>query len=660
MADTKHIDKVLVANRSEIARRVMRSCRAMGLTTVAVFSDADEGAPHVRDADEAVRIGAAASSESYLCIEKIIAAARAAGADAIHPGYGFLSENAAFAEACVAAGLIFIGPSADAIRSMGDKRRAKEIVRAAGVPVVPGYDGADQDPAVLSAEAVKIGFPVLLKASAGGGGKGMRIVTAEAELADAIASAKREAKNAFGDDTLLVEKYIERPRHVEFQILGDAHGHVVHLFERECSIQRRHQKIVEEVPSPGLSEEERERMGAAAVEVARAIGYDNAGTVELILAPDRSFYFLEVNTRLQVEHPVTEMVTGIDLVREQIRVARGEALGYDQSALEMNGASIECRLYAEDPDAGYLPQSGVIRDFDLPDSPGLRLDTGVETGSEVSIHYDPMLAKVVTHGADRSEALARMRRALRSLSVAGVTTNRAFLLRVLGQPDFVAGNIDTHFIETHADDLKAPAMDADAVRRAAIAATLLAHEARASSRPGPAVPSGFRLNDSAPQWVEYELGEGTIRVEYRSRPGGRFFVTALGEPVEARVVAVDGLVLTFSIGETLRKARIVSDGARHHVLIDGASTTLVERPRFVEPGSSVPAGACIAPMPGSIVEVAVAEGDSVEAGQVLLRMEAMKMEHAVKSAEAGVVSRVLVAMGDQVEADALLVVIDDA
>ncbi len=658
MSGDRNIERLLVANRGEIARRVMRSARDMGISTVAVFSEADAGAPHVQEADLAVCIGPPASAESYLSIPKIIAAAKKTGADAIHPGYGFLSENAAFAEACAAAGLIFVGPPAKAIAAMGDKRRAKEIVREAGVPVVPGYDGADQDPKVLAEKAKEVGFPVLLKASAGGGGKGMRVVHAEDELADAIGAAKREAKGAFGDDTMLVEKYVERPRHVEIQILGDSHDGVVHLFERECSIQRRHQKIVEETPSPGLTSAERAAMGEAAVKVARAIGYQNAGTVEFILAPDRSFYFLEVNTRLQVEHPVTEMVTGKDLVREQLRVARGEALGYDQSGLQMNGAAIECRLYAEDPDAGYLPASGVLADWHLTPGPGLRVDSGVERGSEVSIYYDPMLAKVITYGRDRGEALARMRRALGQLSVHGVTTNRDFLRRVLSHPDFVSGAIDTHFIDTHAESLAAPERSRAVIRDAMIAATLVSHESRRRTRPGPPVPSGFRINDFAPQWVEYDVGDETLRVEYRARPAGRFFVTALGESSEVRLVRWAGDAVCFRDGDVQKKARVVPNGPRHHIHIDDEALTLLERPRFVDPTAAIPTGACIAPMPGSIVEVTVAEGDAVEAGQVLLRMEAMKMEHAVKAAEAGVVKEVRVSAGDQVEADALLIVVD--
>ncbi|MGB5223340.1 MAG: biotin carboxylase N-terminal domain-containing protein, partial [Polyangiales bacterium] len=416
---TTTIQKILVANRGEIARRIMRTCRKMGISTVAVYSDADAAMPFVAEADEAVRLGPAPSAESYLRIDKILEAAALTGSDAIHPGYGFLAENAAFADACAGAGVIFIGPTADAIRAMGSKREAKALVSKAGVPVIPGYDGADQTPAVLAQKAVEVGFPVLLKASAGGGGKGMKLVREEAGLSDAIASAAREGQSSFGDGTLLVEKYIDDPRHVEIQILGDSHGNLIHLNERECSIQRRHQKIIEEAPSPALDAALRNRMGEAAVLCGKAIGYQNAGTVEFILAPDRSFYFLEVNTRLQVEHPITECLTGLDLVEEQIRVAQGEELRTTQEAVRFEGAAVEVRLYAEDPSAGFLPQSGKVVDWDLPPVEGLRVDSGVETGSEVGIHYDPMLAKIITSGETRDIALQRMRRALRSLSVQG-------------------------------------------------------------------------------------------------------------------------------------------------------------------------------------------------------------------------------------------------
>ena len=398
---TSTIQKILIANRGEIARRIMRTCRKMGIATVAVYSEADADMPFVAEADEAILLGPAPSTESYLRIDRVLEAAALTGSDAIHPGYGFLAENAAFAEACGDAGVIFIGPTPDAIRSMGSKREAKALVEKAGVPVIPGYDGSKQDPKVLAKEAVKVGFPVLLKASAGGGGKGMKLVREEAGLPDAIASAAREGQSSFGDGTLLVEKYIDDPRHVEIQILGDSHGNLIHLNERECSIQRRHEKIVEETPSPALDAALRTEMGEAAILCCKTIGYQNAGTVEFILAPDRNFYFLEVNTRLQVEHPVTEFVTGLDLVEEQILVAQGEALRLSQEAVRFEGAAIEVRLYAEDPAAGFLPQSGKIVDWDLPPAEGLRVDSGVEAGSEVSIHYDPMLAKIITSGESR-------------------------------------------------------------------------------------------------------------------------------------------------------------------------------------------------------------------------------------------------------------------
>ena len=474
---TQPIHKVLIANRGEIARRIMRTCRAMGVETVAVYSDADAAMPFVREADEAVRLGPAPSRESYLVVERILEAAERTGADAIHPGYGFLAENADFAQAVADAGRVFIGPTPDAIRAMGSKKEAKALVAKAGVPVVPGYDGADQDPAVLAAKAKEIGFPVLLKASAGGGGKGMKRVDEAGQLEAAIESAKREAMSSFGDDVLLVEKYVERPRHVEIQIFGDAHGNVVHLFERECSIQRRHQKVLEESPSPALDEALRAKMGEAAVEAGKAIGYRNAGTVEFILGQDGSFYFLEVNTRLQVEHPVTEGVTGLDLVREQLRVAEGHPLSFTQGSLEMRGAALEARVYAEDPAGGFLPQSGPVIDWHLPELEGVRVDAGVESGSEVGIHYDPMLAKIITVGADRVEATRRMRRALRALSVQGLTTNRAFLLKVLEHPAYLEGAIHTHFIEEHAEALET-GLSPQAIAHAAVAATLAEHERR--------------------------------------------------------------------------------------------------------------------------------------------------------------------------------------
>jgi acetyl-CoA carboxylase biotin carboxylase subunit len=654
------IQKVLVANRGEIARRIMRTCRSMGIATVAVYSDADAAMPFVAEAGEAVLLGPAPSSESYLRIDKILEAASLTGADAIHPGYGFLAENAAFAEACQEAGVVFIGPTPDAIRSMGSKREAKALVGKAGVSVIPGYDGASQDPNDLAKEALQIGFPVLLKASAGGGGKGMKLVREEAELPDAIASAAREGQSSFGDGTLLVEKYIDDPRHVEIQILGDSHGNLIHLNERECSIQRRHQKIIEETPSPALDAALRSEMGRAAVACGKAIGYQNAGTVEFILAPDRSFYFLEVNTRLQVEHPVTECVTGLDLVEEQILVAQGEALRVSQEEVRFEGAAVEVRLYAEDPAAGFLPQSGKVVDWDLPPAEGLRVDSGVETGSEVSIHYDPMLAKIITSGESRPLALQRMRSALRSLSVQGVTTNREFLLRVLDHPAFIAGDIDTHFIEKHLqEELGDGPSEADE-QRAAIAAALASQQLHDRERVlVPGVPSGWRNNYHSPQSVEYTVGDREVRVDYRHLGDGRFTVWTGDAERDVRVVSWEAPELTLEEDSYRWGARMSFDGDRAYVHTAQFSVGLARKPRFADKSQAVPEGGCVAPMPGKIVELRVDEGDTVHAGQVLMIMEAMKMEHSVTAPQDGNVAQLLVAAGDQVDADALLAVVSD-
>ena len=656
------IRKLLIANRGEIARRIQRTCRRLGIATVAVFSDADADALFVREADEAVRIGPAASRESYLVIEKLLAAAKLTGADAIHPGYGFLSERAEFAEACEAAGLTFIGPTPSAIRSMGLKREAKLLAAAAGVPVVPGYGGEEQDDAVLAQKAREVGFPLLLKASAGGGGKGMRIVREERDLVAGIEGARREALAAFGDGTLIVERYVSSPRHVEIQILGDAHGNLVHLFERECSIQRRHQKIIEESPSPALTPELRAKMGEAAVRVGKAIGYRSAGTVEFILGGDE-FFFLEVNTRLQVEHPVTELVTGIDLVEEQIRVARGEPLGYSQESLRQRGHAIEVRLYAEDSGAGFLPQAGTLADFFVPLEEGVRLDTGVESGDEVSIHYDPMIAKVIAHGATRAEAIRRLARTLERTSVQGLASNRALLIRVLEHPAFAAGALDTHFLDTHfAGALGEPA-DPRRDRLAAIAAMLVTHEEHGASRAViPGVPNGYRNNFSIAQTVAYALGEQTLMVAYRHRGKGRFDV-ALDGAASARVRLVSWAAPTLVLEDHdghRHTLRVVVDEARGQFFVHGTygSTALVEQPRFPEPGAEQIAGGCVAPMPGKIIKVLVTEGQAVTKGTVLVILEAMKMEHSVAASEDGVVTKIAVSEGEQVDSAQVLAVVE--
>ena len=474
MTEVRRIGKVLVANRGEIAIRVFRTCRELGIGTVAVFSDADRSALHVRMADEAYRVGPAPSSESYLDIEAVLDAAKRSGADAIHPGYGFLSENAGFAERCEAEGLIFIGPPAPAIAAMGDKAAARKLMLEAGVPMAPGVVDPVESKDEAAKIAAEIGYPVLIKAAAGGGGKGMRIVRSSDDLASSFDAARREAEAAFGDGRVYVEKYIDHPRHIEIQILADKHGNVIHLGERECSIQRRHQKVVEESPSCIVDGELREKMGSAAVEAARACGYTNAGTVEFLVDADRTFYFMEMNTRLQVEHPVTEIVTGIDLVAQQIRVAEGETLGFNQEDVTLSGHAIECRVYAEDPVANFLPDPGPLHRHRLPSGPRVRVDSGVEEGSEIPIHYDPMISKLVAWGADRDEAIRTMRRALDEYRIAGVQTTIPFCRYVMDHEDFVSGQFSTHFVQDRYDPKRLAAISDDDRLKSALAALLAA------------------------------------------------------------------------------------------------------------------------------------------------------------------------------------------
>jgi acetyl-CoA carboxylase biotin carboxylase subunit len=647
----RDLHKLLVANRGEIALRVMRTARAMGIATVAVYSDADADAPHVRFADEAVRIGPPPARDSYLVIPALLDAARITGADAIHPGYGFLSENAQFAEAVVDSGLVFIGPPASVIRALGSKQAAKRLAERAGVPVVPGYNGEDQSR--LVAEARAIGLPLLVKASAGGGGKGMRVVRSLAELDDAIERARGEARSAFGDDTLLLERYIERPRHVEIQILGDAHGHVVHLWERECSIQRRHQKIIEESPSMALDRQRREAMGDAAVALAREVGYVGAGTVEFILDPEGRFYFLEVNTRLQVEHPVTELVTGVDLVAAQLRIARGEPLGYDAPPAQ-RGWAIEVRLCAEDPERDYLPTTGTLLAADVP-AP-IRADIGVAAGSEVGIHYDSMLGKLIAHAPTRREAAQVLRRALDDTWLPGVVTNREHLARILAHRAFLAGELDTHFLERHAGELAATPPGLDQLRVAAIAATLVAIEARRGARE--LAPPGWRNVRFADQRAAYDCGGSEIQVGYRPADGGGFDFALGGKTTRVTRFGRDGDRMWFvEHGGHRRQARVVWAGPRAYVQADGRMLVLVEQPRFVEPGAQVVTGGLVAPMPGKVVKVLVAMGEEVTPGAPLVVLEAMKMEHTVRAHDGGVVRAIHVAVGDQVEHDRLLAVV---
>ncbi|MBA4791954.1 MAG: acetyl/propionyl/methylcrotonyl-CoA carboxylase subunit alpha [Rhizobiales bacterium] len=665
---TRPIRTLLIANRGEIAVRVMRTARAMGLKTVAVYSEADARALHVESADEAYPIGRAPARESYLRIDAILDAARKAGADAIHPGYGFLSENADFADACAKAGIAFVGPPASAIRAMGSKSAAKALMEKAGVPLVPGYHGEDQDPALLAREADRIGYPVLIKASAGGGGKGMKVVRAPGEFADALASAQREAKNAFGDDRVLIEKYLTKPRHIEVQVFADVHGNCVYLHERDCSIQRRHQKVVEEAPAPGMSAERRMRMGLAAVDAAKAVGYVGAGTVEFIAEGD-DFFFMEMNTRLQVEHPVTEAITGQDLVEWQVRVARGEKLPLSQADIPLQGHAFEVRLYAEDPDKDFLPQVGRLDHLLLPAAiPGVRVDSGVRAGDSVSIHYDPMIAKIITYGADRAEAAGRMSAALAATEVVGLPTNRAFLQAIFATPAFAAAELDTGFIENHRAELL-PGPAPLAARDLALASLfLLLDEARAASAGADAadpfspwgLAPGWRLNRSA--FVDLTFAAGTERIAVRAHyvPGGFRLDLPDGSVQVEGGMAADGTLEARLDGVRMR-ARVVRAGQRLTVFAAGAETSLDHvDPRQASIEATGTAGRLVAPMPGTITRVAVGAGDAVRKGDALVVVEAMKMEHTVAAPRDGVVGSVRFAVGDLVDEGAELLILEDA
>ena len=646
------IRKVLVANRGEIACRIMRTCRSMGIATVAVFSTIDAQARHVREADEAVHIGDNPATASYLNIEALIEAARRTGADAIHPGYGFLAENADFAAACLEAGLIFIGPTPDAIRRMGSKREAKLLMQAADVPTVPGYQGEDQSDERLLEAAGKIGYPIMVKAAAGGGGKGMRVVAQAEALPDALAAARREALSAFGDDTLILERVISPARHVEFQIFGDQRGNIIHLGERECTIQRRHQKIIEETPSTALTPELRERMGKAAVTVGRQIDYVNAGTVEFILDESGNFYFLEVNTRLQVEHPVTEYVTGLDLVRWQIEVAEGQPLPFTQEQLRFSGHAIECRVYAEDPANNFLPATGDILLWREPAGDGVRVDAGVSTGSTVSIYYDPMIAKIITYGANRSEALRRMDHALSSTSLMGVRNNIAFLRRVLFHPEHLAGRLSTDFIEQHLSPAPAVTTAPSSAALAAALAQYLAQEGqRGYWRNNPNVPLTYRFRADDEQELTALLipsrdGSFQCTLQHGSEQTTHT-LTILEQHVPDLRLSIDGCYLS---------AIVVS--APHHrywVQVDGVTARLTWLSPLPEPNERREGqGSLRAPMPGYIRAVLAAPGQQVHKGETLLILEAMKMEHSIRAPYNGIVTTIAHRNGDMVQADTVL------
>ena len=648
----KSFRTILIANRGEIALRVMRTCRAMGIATVAVYSDADARAPHVRFADEAVHIGPAPSKDSYLSITNIIEAAQRTGTDAIHPGYGFLSENADFAEACEAAGITFIGPSADAIRKMGLKNTARALMTKAGVPVVPGYHDEDQSLDALSKNAESIGFPVLIKASAGGGGKGMRVVRDASELRDAIEAARREAEKAFGNGALLLEKYIDHARHVEVQILGDHHGHLIHLFERECSIQRRHQKIIEESPSPVLSPELRRRICEAAVAAGRAIGYTNAGTVEFILAPSGEFYFIEVNTRLQVEHPVTEMITGLDLVQLQIEIAEGKTLSLMQGDIKQIGHAIEARLYAEDPSNGFLPATGTLREWDAPLSiEGLRIDAGVGTGTDVGIHYDPMIAKVIAHAGDRETARRKLVSGLRNLFAPGVQTNREFLIRAIEHPGFATGRYHTGFVDEHLDELTTAHDATEDSIAAGVVALYLSKRRQSEAAILPDLPASYRNNPFRDSSVRLQVGSDAFEISWR-QIGDETFAISCGD-WQARVQLVsfgrgEPGGIRASIDGVQRMFRIAEVGDQFYVQSSSWSQVISRLPRYPQTHAASAHESAYAPMPGQVLKVLVEIGQQVSAGDALVTLEAMKMEQTLRAAFDGVVEAVLVKQGDVV------------
>jgi acetyl-CoA carboxylase biotin carboxylase subunit len=654
------LTKILIANRGEIALRVMRTCRAMGISTVAIYSDADARAPHVRFADEAVHIGPAPSKDSYLSTEKLIEAARRTGAEAIHPGYGFLSENADFADACDAAGLTFIGPTPDAIRKMGLKSTARRLMAEAGVPIVPGYDGDDQSLTVLREKAGAIGLPVMIKASAGGGGKGMRVIRDASELQAAIEAARRQAEKAFGDGTLLLEKYIDRGRHIEVQILGDNYGNLIHLFERECSIQRRHQKIIEESPSPALNVELRKQICEAAVAVGRAIGYTNAGTVEFILAPSAEFYFIEVNTRLQVEHPVTEMITGLDLVKLQIETAEGKPLSLGQENITQTGHAIEARLYAEDPLNSFLPATGTLHEWDVRSTEGLRIDAGVDRGTEVGIHYDPLLAKLIAHGPDRPTVCRKLAYALRDLVALGVQTNREFIIRALEHPAFSGGNYHTGFVDEHLGELLAQDAAEDSIA-ASVVALYLRKQLHAKAVILPHIPPNYRNNPFRDPLIKLQVGDQTFEISLRAwergRPGSHL---ANGTDDDALVVSDNdwqayAQVVSFEPGSirvtfdgTQRLFRIAEAGDQFFVQFHSSSRVVTRPARYPRSQTASEHESAYAPMPGQVLKVLVSNGQQVSAGDPLVILEAMKMEQTLRASTDGVVETVLVKQGDVV------------
>ncbi|CAN5290081.1 acetyl-CoA carboxylase biotin carboxylase subunit [soil metagenome] len=653
---TQVFQTVLIANRGEIAVRITRTLRRLGIRSVAVYSDADAGARHVREADVAVRLGPAAARESYLSIERLLEAAARTGAQAVHPGYGFLAENTAFARACAEAGLVFVGPSASAVEVMGDKIRAKQTVSAAGVPVVPGRTDLGMTDADLVDAAEEVGYPVLVKPSAGGGGKGMRLVHEKSLLADALVSARREAASSFGDDTLFLERFVLSPRHIEVQVLADAHGTTVHLGERECSLQRRHQKVVEEAPSVLLDAQQRARYGELAVATARAVDYTGAGTVEFIVpgdAPDEPF-FMEMNTRLQVEHPVTELVTGLDLFEQQLRVAAGERLAFGQDDVRLDGHAVEVRVYAEDPSRGFLPTGGPALLVREPAGDGVRIDSSLVEGTAVGTTYDPMLSKVVAWGPDRTTALAALDRALASYVVLGTGTNSAFLRRLLQHPDVRAGRLDTGLVERELDGLVAG--DVPLAAHAAFALHRLLALDTASPDPW-AATGGWRLSGAAvTSWTVAGPDGSPLHVAVTGTPAAARVRVGDDEVAASAERLQDGMLLT--VDGTTRRVLAATSGATTWLHLDGAAHAVVElAPERLGAGAGTHDGDVRSPMPGSVIAVHSTVGDQVAVGDVLLVVEAMKMEHALTAPVAGAVSELTVRVCDQVAVDQLLAVV---
>jgi 3-methylcrotonyl-CoA carboxylase alpha subunit len=658
--------KILIANRGEIACRVATSARRLGVRTVAVYSDADANARHVAFCDEAIRLGPPPARDSYLRGDRIIAAARATGAQAIHPGYGFLSENEEFAQACAAAGLAFIGPPPAAIRAMGSKSEAKTLMEAASVPLVPGYHGADQDAATLRAHADRIGYPVLIKASAGGGGTGMRIVNAGAEFDAALASCQREAAAAFGDDRVLVERYVQRPRHIEIQVFADAHGHCVYLFERDCSVQRRHQKVIEEAPAPGMTAERRRAMGDAAVAAAQAVGYVGAGTVEFIVAPDGTFYFMEMNTRLQVEHPVTEMITGHDLVEWQLRIAAGERLPVAQSELTLRGHAIEARIYAENPDKGFLPAIGRLVHMAQPDAvefggqdrdppAPVRIDAGVRAGDAISPHYDPMIAKLIVWGENRDQALARLRAALADFHIVGLANNVDFLARLANNRAFALAQLDTGLIERERERLFAVEERVPEEMLALACARVLVDDSAGTDADPWSSRHGWRLNATYTRTITLRSERGAHDIEIDYLRGG-YRLRHAGTEAPLTAASAGGTALTLRFADRTLAADVVRHGDDLHVFAEGRHRVLTLVDVIAHAGEHDGGDAGLtAPMPGKVIAVNVARGSRVTKGAALLVMEAMKMEHAIVAPSDGVVDDILYDVGDQVTEGAALV-----